>query len=87
MKLDEFREYYRDQYGAHGMDDLGSRLDRAIAKGTSSHMDSSGESLMGGFNRAGYRETHLTIPEIIQIYCVERREPVEGEGVELQHED
>jgi hypothetical protein len=87
MKLDEFKEYYRDQYGAHGFADLGSRLDRALTKGTSSQMGETGEELMGGYNRAGYRETHLTIPEIIKIYCEERREPVEGEGVVLQHEN
>lgn len=85
MKLDEFKEYYRDQYGAEGFRDLGERLDRALAKGTSSHMET-GDELMDGYNRAGYRETYLTIPEIIRIYCEERREPVEGEGVELQHE-
>ncbi|RYD66587.1 MAG: hypothetical protein EOP83_04680 [Verrucomicrobiaceae bacterium] len=87
MKLDEFKEYYRDHYGSEGMRELGERLDRAITKGTSSFMDTSGQSLMDGFNRAGYRETYLSIPEIVRIYCVERREPVEGEGEVIQHED
>lgn len=42
---------------------------------------------MVSFNRAGFNETCLTFEEIIQIYCVEKREPVEGEGRRIEHDE
>lgn len=35
MTLDEFKEYYQQQYGKEGMRDLPDRLERVESKGTS----------------------------------------------------
>lgn len=86
MREAEFREYYRDTYGSEGYRDLDDRLARALAQGTSSHLGESAEDLVCA-NHAGYGETRLTLAEIVQIYCVEQREPREGEGRVVQYND
>lgn len=87
MRPDAFAAYYRDEYGREGARDLDARLRRVLKTGTSSILGETPEDVLGHYNRAGYRETFLTIPEIVRIYCVEQREPREGEGVALPVEE
>lgn len=68
MSLDEFKEYYRDEYGESGMNGLGKRLKRVEEKGVSSHLDNSLDSLLS-FNRAGPKETHLPLRLIEEAFC------------------
>lgn len=81
MRRGDFEAYYRDEYGRKGAEDLPSRLGRADAVGTSALDCASAEAVIS-CNRAGYGETKLTLDEIVQIYCVEQREPRQGEGRE-----
>lgn len=65
MTLDEFRAYYRDEYGRGDMELLGERLARVEATGTSAH----GRTLDEVFecNRAGPNETCATKAEIAKM--------------------
>ena len=70
MLLPEFRDYYQDKYGEHGMRDLDGRLERVEAKGSSYHrIDEDVESVIAG-NRAGPGESQLTRDEIYLAYCL-----------------
>jgi hypothetical protein len=72
MPLEEFREYYRDEYGRVGEEDLAQRLARVEATGTSCrYPDSTADSVVEG-NRAGPGETCLSKQEIIRRYCLDR---------------
>ena len=73
MKLDEFREYYKERYGTEGMEGLQERLDRVGKNGTSSFMSDSAEDEMEA-NRAGPDECELSCSEIFQAYCL--RQPI-----------
>lgn len=77
MSLEEFREYYRHEHGAQGMRELPERLARVEAKGISSHDDPGPAEQFLAYNRAGARETCLSIEQILQYYCRDR--PSEGE--------
>jgi hypothetical protein len=68
VSLDEFKEYYKTQYGSHGFKDLDERLERVEAKGTSSQIDENINDLIEG-NRAGVDEEELTYDEIVREYC------------------
>lgn len=72
MTLEEFEDYYRQQYGEQGMRGLPDRLARVETKGSSAHPtawdDGSLESLIA-CNRAGPDETELTLEEIAAAYC------------------
>jgi len=70
MPLEEFKEYYRDEYGKQGMWNLDERMKRVESKGTSELDDDLDGTLK--HNRAGPDETFLTKEEIYQIYCVDR---------------
>lgn len=65
MSLDEFREYYRKEYGHDS--DLAERLARVEAKGTSSLIDDSLKESIS-FNRAGDNEKQLSISAIYTKY-------------------
>jgi len=60
----ELEHYYRGMYGQEGMRGFPESIKRAIAKGTSSFVDESLESLIS-CNRAGPNETELTYDELI----------------------
>lgn len=66
MTLDEFVAYYRDQYGARGLDGLDSRLARVEAAGTSSRMHPSVMDVLKG-NRAGEEESEASREEIVAM--------------------
>lgn len=68
MSLEEFKEYYQEEYGRSSMAELENRLQRVEERGTSSHVDTSVEEQLA-FNRAGENETCLSIKEIINKYC------------------
>lgn len=70
MTLEQFKHYYKDEYGAEGMRRLGERLQRVDDHGCSAF----GETLdaLLAFNRAGVGETCLTKEQIIDHF-VHRR--------------
>jgi hypothetical protein len=68
MSLEEFKQYYQEEYGRSSMDELEKRLARVEEKGTSSMMHSSLEDTID-YNRAGKNETCLTKEQMIEHYC------------------
>lgn len=58
MPLEVFKEYYRNEYGAYGMEALPERLARADATGCSSRDETWLQLLQG--NRAGEDEDELS---------------------------
>ncbi len=86
MTLEEFKEYYQQEYGADGMRNLLDRLLRVEAKGTSSQLDDSVESVVS-CNRAGKDETSLTVEQIIDFYCVRQGEGDRPVGTDDRFED
>ncbi len=73
MSLEEFKEYYQEEYGRRGMEDeFENRMKRVEKKGTSSIIDSSVEAVIS-CNLAGDEGECLTRQEIIQKYCIEKR--------------
>lgn len=71
MPLEEFKEYYQEEYGLDGMRYLAERLKRVEAKGISSRIHSSVENLLT-VNRAGENGKDISIKEIIEKYCHNR---------------
>jgi hypothetical protein len=68
MSLNEFKEHYKEQYGANAMRSLQDRLKRVEKYGTSAIEGMSIENLIAG-NRAGEDETELTLADIERDYC------------------
>lgn len=64
MRRAEFESFYRECYGSEGMKELPARLERAIAKGTSSFDGESAEDLIAG-NRAGNNEEELSFYNVL----------------------
>lgn len=88
MPLEEFREYYRDEYGRSGNEDLESRLKRVEEFGTSHRGYDSAEKHVN-INRAGKNETSLTYQQVIEFYCKSRDEskiPVGKTWEELEND-
>jgi hypothetical protein len=73
MSLEEFKEFYREEYGNQGLGELEERLKRVEQKGTSSMMHDSVNDLIAN-NRAGKKETQITKDQIIAYYCTEELE-------------
>ncbi len=71
MSLDELHQHIKDKYGSEGLRELPARLVRVEAKGTSAHDDASADDTIV-CNRAGLRETELTMAQLVDFYC-ERR--------------
>ena len=69
MSLEDFKEYYRWQYGEQGMSELDMRLKRVDAKGTSSFNDVDVDDTIS-WNRAGPDESCLSRDELYQAYCL-----------------
>ena len=70
MSLEEFKEYYKEQYGNEGMQELPTRLERVERTGCSGH-DATLDDLLS-CNRAGNKEGRISKKEIIKRYCLER---------------
>jgi hypothetical protein len=73
MSLEEFKEYYRQEYGHDGMRGLDDRLKRVAIYGTSSHDRYTPDDLIRG-NHAGPNESELTREQIYHVYCL--RQPL-----------
>ena len=73
MSLSAFMDYYQKQYGVAAMDKLDARLARVSKKGNSA----TSRHFSIGYNRAGPNETQLTKDEIIEWYCIKRKNPIE----------
>ncbi len=69
MTLDEFRDYYRSEYGEHGMTGLDARLERVEKNGTSAMVPHHNIDYLISTNRAGPNETCLTEEELYREYC------------------
>lgn len=78
MNLQELEELIQDEYGAQGMSNLPTRLERVEKKGTSSMQDDSAVDTIW-LNRAGPNESTLTIEGIYRHYCL--GEPVQDEWI------
>lgn len=68
LPLEDFKQYYREQYGEQGMRELEGRLERVEAQGTSSHMGGTAFERVRR-NRAGDKERSLRYREIVRHYC------------------
>lgn len=79
MDLDEFKEYYQEEYGKSGMEGLPQRLARVEAVGTSEYSAKSVDETLV-CNRAGKNETRLTKAQIVEMYCVHPEVEIEGES-------
>lgn len=69
MTLEEFKAYYREEYGRKGMEDLDQRLTRVEASGTSHALFRSVDDEIAN-NRAGENCTCLTKDQLIEVYVV-----------------
>lgn len=69
LRLDEFTEYYRSEYGEHGMIDLDKRFKRVEEKGISGHHPFDNLEALFEFNRAGKNEACLDKEGILEQYC------------------
>lgn len=79
MRREEFESYFREEYGREEFENsLSDRLDRAVKNGTSLFAKTSAEELIAG-NRAGKNERRLSFKMLIQLYCVEQRDPRDEE--------
>lgn len=72
MSLKEFKSYYREQYGAASMRELDMRLERVERLGTSSLLGHTVQELIST------NPKKLTLDEIIEWYCVKRKNPPKG---------
>ena len=74
MPIEEFKSFYKEEYGLQGMLELDARLARVDLYGTSElpidcHPDLESTILC---NRAGADETCMTVDEMRDWYCVKR---------------
>ena len=72
MSLEEFKQYYRDEYGRDGMIKLHRRMERVETNGISAHDGVREYDSLWKYNRAGDDEAQLTKDEVWQKYYVER---------------
>lgn len=79
LTLDEFKSYYKEQFGARGMQDLPQRLERVEKKGTSSHIHKNRDDVLS-YNRAGKNNTCLTVEQIVDFYVVHMGEGEQPKG-------
>jgi hypothetical protein len=70
MSLEEFKEYYRKEYGKKGLNKLAKKLERVEKKRCSAVYESL-ETLLS-INHAGDNNKELSVEEIIEKYCLNR---------------
>ena len=71
MSLEEFTDYYRKEYGENSLRfEFPERMTRVEERGTSSRIGYESAEQTMKRNRAGKNGTRLTIPQIIDLYCV-----------------
>ena len=78
VKLSQFLDYMKEEYGNRGWEDLDKSLERAERQGCSFIGETLDDLL--SCNRAGFNEMELTKDEIIEWYCIKQQEPPEGVG-------
>ena len=67
MTLEQFKQYYQQEYGDHGMENLPERLERVEKSGTSAIPTKTADELIS-FNRAGEKEENLSRELILEKY-------------------
>lgn len=72
LELDEFKEYYKNQYGESGMKDLPERMERVEKTGSSGRPPYDELDDFFKFNRAGENESCIDKEGILNRYCRER---------------
>jgi hypothetical protein len=72
LTLEQFQDWYREEYGKAGLAEFTERMTRVVQKGTSSNLHSSVEEVIK-YNRAGPDETCLTREQILEKYCRSQR--------------
>ena len=72
MTLDEFKSYYRAEYGNQGMERLEERMKRVEETGTSDRLSRKPVKEWVKFNRAGDKETQITYDKIVDKYVRKR---------------
>jgi hypothetical protein len=70
--LDEFKDYYKIQYGENGMRELDDRLKRVEEKGISAHPPFDNIESLLEYNRAGEDESTLDKEGLLEKYCRNR---------------
>ena len=73
MSLEEFKEFYKEEYGNKGINELPARLERVKRTGCSA-FNTTLDSLLA-CNRLGDNEVKISKEEIYRKYCLEK--PVE----------
>lgn len=82
MSLDEFKQYYLEEYGRQSFPGLEERLARVEMKGTSDRLSDDLEDLIVP-NRAGKNETSISIEQIIDFYCIRSCRGDQPEGKQV----
>ena len=68
MSEEELRDHVKEEYGNEGLSRLPQRMARVREKGVSSYEDESPTEAIS-LNRAGEKETRLTMDQIVDYYC------------------
>lgn len=71
MSLEEFKIYYKEEYGREGMRGLEERLVKVEKTGHSAYGNITVDQIID-LNRAGVQEENLSKEEIIQKYCIDK---------------
>lgn len=74
LTIDELRRWIEFEHGQQGLSQLDARLARAHANGTSG-LDGESVEALCRFNRAGPKESRLTVGELIARYLTIDSEP------------
>jgi len=69
MKLDAFKEWYKQEYGNSGLEKLNENLKIINEKGIGSRCYDTVDEFIS-FNRAGPKESCLSKDEIYSAYCL-----------------
>ena len=77
-------EWYAEEYGRRGVEELPARLDRAKAKGTSCH-DSDLAAVLA-CNRAGKNERELSVAECVRQFLTLSNRPSRPAGAGRRQE-
>ena len=72
MPLEEFTQFYREEYGNSSMrGEFQDRMERVEKNGSSHRRGESAQDIIE-CNRAGEGETELSYEDIVRIYCHDR---------------
>ena len=74
VDFEEFKEYYLQKYGVSSICDFRKRMEIVNTKGCSSPDYNNVEEIVS-CNRAGFKEEDITLDQIVEWYCVKKKEP------------